>query len=125
MVSKYFRRIDKYTDRQMMKINPMLKAAQKSTEIPSGITTPPIPAIGGGTNDEEISSAAISDQVTMASPFGEHVSQMQISESDPKSTKKREIQIGLMNAIQNIRDLPIQQTPKQGDSIKTVFAHQV
>ena len=106
MVSEYFRRIDEYTDQQMIKINPMLKAAQKSTEIHSYTTTPPISAICGGPNDEEISSAAVSDQVTMASPFGEHVSQNIISESDPKSTKKREIQIGLMNAIQNIRDLP-------------------
>ena len=70
MVSQAFRRVDKYTDSQMMKINPMLQVVQ-STAPQSQITTPPVSAIGGGTNDEEVSSAAISDQVTMASPFGD------------------------------------------------------
>ena len=85
----------------------MLQVVQ-STAPQSQTTTPPVSAVGGGTNDDQLSSAAISDQVTMASPFGEHHSQTSVAEADLKSTRKREIQIGLMNATQNIRDLPMQ-----------------
>ena len=102
----------------------MLQVVQ-STAPQSQTTTPPVSAAGGGTNDDQLSSAAVSDQVTMASPFGDHHSHTTVAEADLKSTRKREIQIGLMNATQNIRDLPMQQVPKQSSGINALLTAQV
>ena len=62
MVSEAFKRCDKYTDSNMIKINPQLQPAQnQSTASHSEMTTPPVSAVGSGMGNEEDLSSAISD----------------------------------------------------------------